>query len=288
MTERQEAVIVSAVRTPVGKAKKGALKDVRPEDLAALVIEEALRRSGVDAGEVEDVILGCAMPEAEQGLNIGRIAAARAGLPDRVPGMTVNRFCSSGLQTIAIACEKIMAGFADCIVAGGVESMSTVPMTGNRIAPHPQLVDRRPEIYMAMGLTAEQVASRYGITREEQDEFALKSHEKAIRALEKGVFQEEIVPVPVHPPKTETVQNAETQSFVFEKDEGPRAETTREKLAELKPVFKKNGTVTAGNASQTSDGAACVVIMSRQKAQQLGLNPLARFHGLRWQALIRN
>lgn len=270
----REAVIVSGVRTAVGKAPKGALRETRPEDLAGLVVAEALRRvPQVEPAEVEDVIIGCAIPEAEQGMNLGRIVALRAGLPTSVPGVTVNRFCSSGLQTIAMAAERIMAGFADVIVAGGVESMSLVPMTGHTVRPNPYLVEHYPQVYLSMGLTAEQVARRFDVSREDQDAFALRSHQRAARAIDEGLFRDEIVPVPV----TRTVVGEDGKvvktSFEFVEDEGVRRDTSLEALAQLRPAFAKDGTVTAGNSSQTSDGAAAVVVMSAARAAQLGLEP---------------
>jgi acetyl-CoA acyltransferase len=274
----REAVIVSGVRTAVGKAPKGALKHVRPEDLGGLVVREALNRiPALDPKEVEDVIIGCAIPEAEQGMNLARIVAMRAGLPIEVPGVTVNRFCSSGLQTIAMAAERIMAGFADVIVAGGVESMSMVPMTGHKIAPNPYLVEHMPEIYMSMGHTAEQVAQRFNISREDQDAFAVESHRKAAKAIQAGMFKDEIVPVRI--PKRELNEEGKLveEEVVFDTDEGVRPGTTMEVLAGLRPVFQVNGTVTAGNSSQTSDGAAAVVVTSSERAKQLGLEPIAIF-----------
>lgn len=270
----REAVIVSGVRTAVGKAPKGALRETRPEDLAGLVVAEALRRvPQVEPAEVEDVIIGCAIPEAEQGMNLGRIVALRAGLPTSVPGVTVNRFCSSGLQTIAMAAERIMAGFADVIVAGGVESMSLVPMTGHTVRPNPYLAEHYPQVYLSMGLTAEQVARRFEVSREDQDAFALRSHQRAARAIDEGLFRDEIVPVPV----TRTVVGEDGKvvktSFEFVEDEGVRRDTSLEALAQLRPAFAKDGTVTAGNSSQTSDGAAAVVVMSAERAAQLGLEP---------------
>lgn len=270
----REAVIVSGVRTAVGKAPKGSLRHTRPEDLGALVVQEALRRvPQISKEEVEDVIIGCAIPEAEQGMNLGRIVALRAGLPPSVPGFTVNRFCSSGLQTIAIAAERIMAGFADVMIAGGVESMSMVPMTGHTLRPNPYLAEHYPEVYLSMGLTAEQVAKRYEISREDQDAFALRSHQRAARAIAEGKFKEEIVPVKVK--RTQVTEDGQVveDEFEFSVDEGVRPNTSLEALANLKPVFAKDGTVTAGNSSQTSDGAAAVVVMSAEKAAQLGIEP---------------
>ncbi|MBE3597656.1 MAG: acetyl-CoA C-acyltransferase [Limnochordaceae bacterium] len=263
-----DAVIVSAVRTPVAKARRGALKDMRADELAALVIREAVQRvPGLDPAEVDDVILGCAMPEADQGLNVARIAAIRAGLSVSVPAMTVNRFCSSGLQSIAMAAERIMTGAADVVVAGGVESMSRVPMTGFKFSPNPYLVEHYPEVYMAMGHTAEEVARRYGVSREDQDAYALRSHQRAARAIDAGAFRDETVPVPLE------------DGARFEVDEGVRRDTSMEALAALRPAFTEGGTVTAGNSSQMSDGAAAVVVMSSRRAQALGLEPLGIFRG---------
>jgi acetyl-CoA acyltransferase len=274
----QEAVIVSAVRTAVGRSHKGSLRNVRPEDLGGLVVRESLNRvPELDPREVDDVIIGCAIPEAEQGTNLGRIVGMRAGLPTNVSGMTVNRFCSSGLQTIAQAAERIMIGAADVMIAGGVESMSQVPMTGNKLAPNPWLVDNMPEIYMGMGHTAEQVARRFGITREMQDEFAVRSHRLAAAAIAEGKFKDEIVPVPVKNVTVDENGKVVTQEFLFDTDEGVRPDTNMEVLAKLRPAFHVQGTVTAGNSSQTSDGAAAVVVMSAERAHQLGLKPLAVF-----------
>ncbi|HXW56863.1 MAG TPA: acetyl-CoA C-acyltransferase [Candidatus Cybelea sp.] len=281
----REAVIVSAVRTAVGKAPKGTLRATRPDDLAATVIQGAVERAtGLEAREIEDVILGCAMPEAEQGMNVARIAALRAGLPVASSAMTINRFCSSGLQAIALAAERIMSGQGDVAVAGGTESMSMVPMGGNKIAPNPWLVDHYPDAYLSMGLTAENLARKYGITREQADEFSLASHQKALAAISSGRFQNEIVPVAVTYAELENGTNgrsndsrAKTTTIQFAVDEGPRADTSLEALARLRPVFHAHGTVTAGNSSQTSDGAAAAVVMSAERARALGLRPLARF-----------
>ena len=272
-----EAVIVDCLRTPVGKSGRGALRNARPDDLAATVIR-ALRSKypAVPVDEIDDVILGCAMPEGEQGMNVARIAALRAGLPDMVPAVTVNRFCSSGLQAIAMAAERIRAGGAQIVLAGGAESMSMIPMTGGRLAPNPWLVDHMPQIYMGMGLTAEQLTAKYGIRREEQDEFAYRSHMRALDAQAAGRFDDELVPVEV---ETTTLKDgrALTSKTKFTRDEGPRADTSIAALAKLKPVFQADGTVTAGNASQTSDGAAMAVVMSEERARELGLKPMARF-----------
>jgi acetyl-CoA acyltransferase len=273
----KEAVIVDCVRTAVGKAGRGALKNTRPDDLAAAAIKGLLKRHRQIAPEqIEDVILGCAMPEAESGLNVARVAAMRAGLPDVVPGVTINRFCSSGLQSIAMAAERIRSGGADIILAGGAESMSMLPMTGNKFSPNPWLVDHLPQIYISMGLTAERIYRKYGIAREEQDQFSLRSHQNALNAQAEGKFNEEIVPVEV----TETaMENGKPagRTAVFSKDEGPRADTSLDALAKLKPVFHAQGTVTAGNSSQTSDGAAMALVMSEIRARELGLQPMARF-----------
>jgi len=272
----REAVIVTAVRTPVGRAHKGSLAGVRPEDLGGLAVREAAQRTdGLLAGEIDDVIIGCAMPEGEQGLNLGRIVALRAGLPDTVPGMTVNRFCASGLQSIAMAAERIVTGGAEVIVAGGVESMSSVPMSGYRPLPNPYLTEHRPEVYMAMGCTAEEVAKRYGISRERQDAFAASSHRKAAAAVAEGRFAGELIPVPVERKSLDGKGQLRTESFLFEADEGIRSDTSEEVLAGLRPAFLAGGTVTAGNTSQMSDGASAVIVMSRAKAEELGLKPLA-------------
>jgi acetyl-CoA acyltransferase len=271
----KEAVIVSAARTAVGRAQKGTLVNYRPDEMAATVIGEALRRAeGVEPEMVEDVIIGCAFPEAEQGMNVGRIALLRAGLPHTVPGQTVNRFCASGLQTIAQAAEQIMAGFGTCIIAGGTESMSMVPIGGNKYAPNPWLTENYPSAYMNMGMTAEQVAQEFNISREDQDEFGFQSHMKAIAAQDSGKFKDEIVPLEV-----ETVTPEGSRTIVFDVDEGPRRGTTVEAMTNLKPVFREDGTVTAGNSSQMSDGAAAVMMMEREKAEPLGLKPLVRFLG---------
>jgi acetyl-CoA acyltransferase len=287
----REAVIVSSVRTAVGKAPKGSLRATRPDDLAALVIKESVvRAKGLDAREIEDVIIGCAMPEAEQGMNVARIASLRAGLPVTVAAMTVNRFCSSGLQAIAIAAERIMAGQGDVAVAGGVDSMSMVPMGGHKIAPNPWLMDHYPDTYLNMGLTAENLAKKYGFTREQADEFSLASHKKALAAIADGKFKDEIVPVPVSYTSIAGAGNGHgstgnsaaaakptTINLIFDTDEGPRADTSLEALAKLKPAFHAHGVVTAGNSSQMSDGAAASVLMSAERARDLGLKPLVRF-----------
>jgi len=275
-----EAVIVSGARTAVGRAPRGTLRATRPDDLAAAAIAEAVKRAGgLDPAEVEDVLLGCAVPEGSQGLNVARIAALRAGLPDRVPAQTVNRFCSSGLQTIASASERIMAGFASTIVAGGTESMSQVPTPTPTFSPNPDAVATHPEYYMGMGLTGELVAERYGISRDDQDAFALRSHQLAARAVDSGLFDPEIVPLPVAFDWVEEGGAPRHKETVFARDEGPRRDTSVEALAKLKPVFKQGGTITAGNSSQRSDGAAAVVVMERGRAERLGLRPLAAFRG---------
>ncbi len=291
-----EAVIISAIRTPVGRAYKGSLRSTRPDDLAALAIQEALARvSGIDPQEIDDVILGCAMPEGEQGMNVARIAALRAGLPVETSAMTINRFCSSGLQAIALAAERIRAGSAEVIIAGGTESMSLVPMGGNKISPNPWLVDNYPDAYINMGLGTENIARKFGISREQADQFAVDSHKKALAAIAAGNFKDETIPVEV---KITTVANAAsgsrgtaqssggakagsvkptTQTFSFDTDELPRADTSLEALGNLKPAFHVKGTVTAGNSSPMSDGAAAAVIMSDTRAKSLGIKPLARF-----------
>lgn len=281
----REAVIVSAVRTAVGRANKGTLRSTRPDDLGAVAIRGALARvPQVDVHEVEDCILGCAMPEAESGLNVARIAWLRAGLPVETSAMTVNRFCSSGLQAIAIAADRIAAGGADVIVAGGTESMTMIPMGGNKISCNPSLVQNYPDAYLSMGLTAERLAQRFGITRQQADEFSYHSHRKAIRAIESGAFADEIVPVHVtfRSPAAEATRGGAAiqlavQTIEFKVDDGPRADTTVEALAALKPGFHVKGTVTAGNSSQMSDGAAAAVLMSAERAKALGLKPMARF-----------
>ncbi|HTX14537.1 MAG TPA: acetyl-CoA C-acyltransferase [Candidatus Baltobacteraceae bacterium] len=282
----REAVIVSSVRTAVGKAPKGTLRTTRPDDLAALTIKEALARAkALDPAEVEDVIIGCAMPEAEAGMNVARIASLRAGLPVTSSAMTVNRFCSSGLQTIALAAERILSGQGDVAIAGGAESMSMIPMGGHKIAPNPYLMDHYPDTYLNMGLTAENLARKYGITREEADAFSYASHQKALAAIAAGKFKDEIVPVEVSYTAIEGAANGaaangakpKTRRIVFDTDEGPRADTSLEALAKLRPVFHARGVVTAGNSSQTSDAGAASVVMSAERARALGLKPLARF-----------
>ena len=273
----REVIIASSVRTPVGRAYKGTLRATRPDELAAIAIKGALDRvPQIDAKEIEDVILGCAMPEAEQGMNVARIASLRAGLPVEVSALTINRFCSSGLQAIAMAAERIMSGGAEVIVAGGTESMTMIPMGGHKISPNPWLVDHYPDAYLSMGLTAERVAQHAGITREAADEFSLHSHQKALAAIHAGKFDDEIVPVPV----SFSVPNGskpKRQEIVFKVDEGPRADTSLEALHALKAAFHMKGTVTAGNSSQMSDGAAAAVVMSAERAKALGIRPLARY-----------
>lgn len=272
-----EAVIVDCLRTPVGKAPRGTLKNTRPDDLAALIIRTLLAKyPQVSPDEIDDVILGCANPEAEAGMNMARVAALRAGLPDIVPGVTINRFCSSGLQSIAMAADRIRSGSAHVILAGGAESMSLLPMAGHKFAPNPYMVDHLPQIYMGMGLTAEQVTQKYGVSREDADQFAYESHQKALKAQAEGKFDDELVPVEI---ETTTLHQGKpaTHKTTFAKDEGPRADTSVEALAKLKPVFQASGSVTAGNSSQTSDGAAMALVMSDKRAKQLGLKPKARY-----------
>jgi acetyl-CoA acyltransferase len=278
----KEAVIASSVRTAVGKAYKGTLHATRPDDLAAIAINGAIARvPGLDPKEIEDVVLGCAMPEAEQGMNMARIASLRAGLPVECSAITINRFCSSGLQAIAMAAERVMLGNAEVVVAGGAESMSMVPMGGNKTSPNPWLMDNYPDAYLGMGLTAENLVRKYGITREKADEFSYCSHQKALAAIAAGKFKDEIVPVEV---RSTIVSNgdgrggrAKTATKVFDTDEGPRADTSLDALARLRPAFHAHGTVTAGNSSQMSDGAAISVVMSADRARALGVKPLARF-----------
>ncbi|MDI6695053.1 MAG: acetyl-CoA C-acyltransferase [Anaerolineales bacterium] len=274
----REPVIVAAARTAVGKAKRGSLATVRPDELAANVIRDLLQRApALDPTEVDDVILGCAFPEGEQGMNMSRTVALRAGLPNSVPAETINRFCSSGLQSIAHAAFAIIAGQMQVAIAGGAESMSLVPMTGFKFAPMPYLAENMPQAFTSMGLTAENVAAKYGISRADQDEFSLRSHMRAAQAVESGRFDPEITPVEVCVVEPEGNGHRREKTFIFKRDEGPRADTSLEALAKLKPAFREGGTVTAGNSSQMSDGAAAVIIMSRAKAEALGLKPLARF-----------
>ena len=275
----REAVIVAASRTAVGKAKRGTTRNWRSDEMAAAVVKDVLdKASALEPEDIDDVIIGCAMPEGAQGLNFARTIALRAGLPVGVPGMTVNRFCSSGLQTIAMAAERIIANGADCIIAGGAETMSMVPMTGFRINPNPHMVENLPEVYMNMGLTAEQVSDEFEVSRQAQDEFALRSHQKAAAAMENGRFDGEILPI-----EMEEVTIGEdgpvSRTIFLDKDEHVRPETSLEALAKLRPVFKQGGTVTAGNSSPLSDGAAAVIVMERGKAEALGLTPLVRFVG---------
>ena len=286
----RDVVLVSSVRTPVGRAFKGTLRASRPDELAAVAIQGALERvPQLDPKAIEDVILGCAMPEAEQGMNVARIASLRAGLPVEVSAMTVNRFCASGLQAIAIGRERILAGGCDVVVAGGTESMSMIPMGGNKVSPNPWLVDHYPDVYLSMGLTAERLAKRFGITRESADEFSLRSHQKAVAAIAAGRFIDEIVPVPVSFTKDgqagsvrpaqsgrATAPRLQREQITFSADEGPRADTSLQALAALKPAFHTTGSVTAGNASQMSDGASAAVVMSAERAKVLGIKPLAR------------
>ncbi|WP_276356748.1 acetyl-CoA C-acyltransferase [Cohnella caldifontis] len=274
----REAVIVTIVRTAVGKAKKGGLAQTRADDLGKAVLEAVVERTpGLAKEDVEDVIIGCAMPEGEQGLNFARIMSLYAGFPCTVPALTVNRFCSSGLQSIAFAAERIMLGHADVVIAGGVESMSHVPMTGFKISPNPRIVEEMPEVYIGMGHTAENVAERFGVSREDQDRFALRSHEKAAKAIAEGRFKNEIVPIQAELKSVDDRGKVLAKSFAFDTDEGVRADTSLEALGRLKPSFKRNGTVTAGNSSQMSDGAAAAVVMSRERAEALGAEPLATF-----------
>lgn len=279
MQATNAAYIVSSVRTPVGKANRGTLRNYRPEDLGAEAVKGAIGRvDGLEPDQVDDVIMGCAFPEGPQGMNVGRIIAQKAGLPDHVPGATVNRFCSSGLQTIVMASQSIATGQADVVVAGGAESMSQVPMSGFFFQPDPELVEENPDVYVSMGITAENVAEEYDVSREEQDRFALQSHERAVDAIESGRFDDEIVPLHVE----ETLMNGRephTETTEFTVDEGPRPDTSIEALSGLRPVFKRNGTVTAGNSSQRSDGGAASVVMSEQMVEELGVEPMGRIVG---------
>jgi len=274
----KEAVVVSAVRTAVGKAPRGILKDTRPDDIAAMVIKEAVARApGLKVEEVDDFVLGCAFPESDQGLNLARVVAMRAGFPYTVPGQTVNRFCSSGLQAIATAAYEIMVGAADVMIAGGVEFMSQVPIMGLTPSPNPYLVEHNPQAYTSMGLTAENVAEKFGITREEQDRFALLSHQKAAKAIKEGKFKEEILPIPAKVKEIKEDGTVVVKEVIFDTDEGVRYDASLEGMASLKSVFKAKGTVTAGNSSQTSDGAAALILMSKEKAEALKLKPMAAF-----------
>ena len=273
----REAVIVAGARTPVGKAKKGSLAQVRPDDLGALVVKETLKRAGNYEGNIDDLIIGCAMPEAEQGNNMARNIGALAGLPYTVPAITVNRFCSSGLQAIAYAAQGIMLGHTDTAIAGGAESMSMIPMMGHVVRPNIKLAESAPQYYMGMGHTAEQVAMKYGISREDQDAFAVRSHQKAAKAIAEGKFVDEIVPVDATIRTVGKDNKLIEKTFQFSMDEGVRPDTNLETLGTLRPAFSVSGTVTAGNASQTSDGAAALMVMDREKAESLGLKPLAKF-----------
>jgi acetyl-CoA acyltransferase len=273
----KEAVIVAGARTPVGRAKKGTLASVRPDDLGALCVKETLKRAGNYEGHIDDVIFGTAIPEAEQGLNMARNIVGLAGLPNTVPGITINRYCSSGLQSIAYGAERIMLGHSETIIAGGAESMSLVPMIGHVTKPNPKLVETIPEYYMSMGHTAEQVAVQYGVTREEQDAFAVRSHEKAAKAIAEGKFKDEIVPVEVLKRWVDSDHKLREEKIHFETDEGVRPNTSQETLSKLRPAFNVKGSVTAGNSSQTSDGAASVLVMEREKAESEGLKPLVKY-----------
>jgi acetyl-CoA acyltransferase len=273
----REAVIVAGARTPVGKAKKGTLAHVRPDDLGALVVRETLKRAGNYEGNIDDLIIGCAMPEAEQGNNMARNIGALAGLPHTVPAITINRFCSSGLQAIAYAAQGIMLGHTDTAIAGGAESMSLIPMMGHVVRPNVKLAETAPEYYMGMGHTAEKVAKKYGISREDQDAFAVRSHQKAAKAIQDGKFVDEIVPVEVTQRTVGNDNKLVERTIQFSQDEGVRLDTNVQSLAKLRPAFSVTGSVTAGNASQTSDGAAALMIMDREKAEALGLKPLAKF-----------
>jgi acetyl-CoA acyltransferase len=276
--EMPEPVIIDCLRTAAGKAPRGALRNTRPDDLAAAVIRALLDKyPQVPQDDIEDVILGCAMPEGESGSNMARMAALRAGLPVTTPGVTINRFCSSGLQAIAMAADRIRAGGAHILIAGGSESMSMIPMAGNKPAPNPWFVDTCPEVYMNMGLTAERLRTKYGISREDADAFALRSHRNALAAQAEGRFADEIVPVKIETSELNGGSKPRRAETIFSRDEGPRADTSLEALARLKPVFHAQGTVTAGNSSQTSDGAAAALVMSDSKARELGLTPKARF-----------
>ncbi|MGO0063173.1 acetyl-CoA C-acyltransferase [Brevibacillus fluminis] len=274
----REAVIVAGARTAVGKAKRGSLKDAHPVDYGAAVIQELLRRTPqLDPSQVEDVIIGNAVPEAEQGMNFARLIAMRSGLPTSVAGITINRFCSSGLQSIAYAAHQILAGSSDVVIAGGVESMSLLPMAGHKLAFNPTLMETMPDLYNSMGHTAEAVANRYGVTREDQDAFAVESHRKAAAAIASGKFKDEIVPFPVKNVQVDEQGNVRVKEYLFDTDEGVRPETSMEGLAKLKPAFHVKGSVTAGNSSQTSDGGAAVIVMEASKAAQLGIKPIAKF-----------
>jgi acetyl-CoA acyltransferase len=274
----REAVIVAGARTPIGRAKKGTLANTRPDDFGAVVVKETLKRAGYE-GPIDDLIMGCAMPEAEQGMNVARLVGALAGLPDTTPALTVNRFCSSGLQTIAYAAERIMLGHSKAIVAGGTESMSMIPMTGNTVRLNPKLAEEAPQYYIGMGHTAEEVANRYNVTREDQDAFAVRSHELAEKAIKEGKFKDEIVPIEVTEYYVDENNKLQEKKTTLDTDEGVRPGTSLEGLAKLRPAFNVKGSVTAGNASQTSDGAAAVLVMDREEAEKQGIQPLAKFLG---------
>ena len=279
----KEAVIVAACRTAAGKAPRGALKDTRPEEMGSAVLADLIKRAGdMDPELIDDVIIGCTFPEATQGLNLGRVLVMSLGWPDRIPGMTVNRFCASGLQAIAIGAEKIMCGFSEVVIAGGVENMSQIPMGGSMLYPNPALVDTRPGAFTGMGLTAENVAEKFNIGREEQDQFGAKSQQKAAAANKEGRFKSQIVPLKVKKQKQLPNGRFEFEEIIFDTDEGVRPGTTAEGISKIRPAFKPTGTVTAGNSSQTSDAAAGVLLMSKEKAQELGLKPMAtfRFHAV--------
>lgn len=273
----REAVIVAGARTPVGRAKKGTLSSMRPDDLGALAVKETLKRAGNYDGNIDDLIIGCAMPEAEQGMNMARYIGVLAGLPNTVPAITVNRYCSSGLQSIAYAAERIMLGAADTIIAGGAESMSLVPMMGHVVRPNIRIAETTPEYYMSMGHTAEEVAKKYGVSREDQDAFAVRSHQRAAKAIEEGKFNDEIVPVEVNKKSVDRNNKLQEKIIEFAMDEGVRPNTNMEVLSTLRPAFSVQGTVTAGNSSQMSDGAAAVMVMDYGKAKSLGLSPMAKF-----------
>jgi len=275
----REAVIVSGARTAIGKAFKGSLKNKRPDELIAHCLKACIERSGIDAEKLEDVIVGCAMPQNEQGMNLGRIALLKAGFPVSVPGMTINRFCSSGLQSIALACERILAGGADAIIAGGVESMSMVNFLTGRMYPDPELLETAPGTFVSMGVTAENVAAQYGISRQEADEFSLASHQKASAAIAAGNFKDEIVPIEISRRTPQSGGSVKVDTALFDTDEGPRADSNMEGLARLRPVFNPRGVCTAGNASQVSDGAAAVLVTSREFAESNGLEIIATFKG---------
>jgi acetyl-CoA acyltransferase len=275
----RDVVIVGAARTAIGKSPHGTLRNTRPDDLAAIAIKAAVERTGIDPNAIEDLILGCAQPELEQGLNVARIAALRAGMPMSVPGLTVNRFCASGLEAIAIAAQRIAVGSAEIVVAGGTESMTMVNFLGSSTRPNPRLLESHPDTYLNMGLCVEQLAKRYGVAREESDAFSVESHKKALAAQESCRFSQEIVPVPVRIQEIDTNGKSSITEIEFSKDEGPRKDTSLEGLGKLKPAFRADGIITAGNASQRSDGAAAVVLMSAERAEQLGAKPLLRFVG---------